>query len=321
MSQKNDTLPLILALISTVLVVAVGFWWLKKTNSLSISNDTEVNNKSLPGPTSTNYINSQINSDSNSTLPSAPTTFSPPNIVPQGTAIAINGSTSLVQTNQALKKSFQRQFPGTAVITNAQGSETGIKLLQTGDIDLAAISRPLNDQEQAQGLVAVPIVKDAIAVFVGVNNPFRRGLSNQQVVDIFQGKINNWSQLGSKNQGIRVLNRPQISGTRQVFKTQVLLEANFGKDSNFITMERDATTPIIRALGSDGISYATYAQVANQQTARIVAINGLTPEANNYPYQRILYYAYQEPANLEVQAFLGYALSSQGQKAISGLDQ
>lgn len=53
-------------------------------------------------------------------------------------------------------------------------------------------------------------------------------------------------------------------------------------------MERDATTPILRALGTDGISYATYAQVANQQTIRTVPVNGLTPEANNYPYQRIL---------------------------------
>ena len=84
-----------------------------------------------------------------------------------------------------------------------------------------------------------------------------------------------------------------------------------------MTMERDATTPILRALETDGISYATYAQVANQQTVRIIAIDGLTPEANNYPYQRVLYYAYREPASLEVEAFLGYALSSQGQKAIS----
>ncbi|WP_019508214.1 substrate-binding domain-containing protein [Pleurocapsa sp. PCC 7319] len=314
MPQKNDTLPLILALISTILVMAVGFLWLKKINNSNISNNTGNTNSSLPESSSTN---SQANSKSTSTPSSAGTTFTAPNIVPQGTAIAINGSTSLVQTNQALKKSFQRQFPGTAVITNAEGSETGIKMLKTGDIDLAAISRPLNDSEQVQGLVAVPIVKDAIAVFVGVNNPFRRGLTNNQVVDIFQGNLTNWSQLGGKNQTIRVLNRPQISGTRQVFQTQVLPEGNFDTGSNFITMERDATTPIIRALGTDGISYATYAQVANQQTVRIIAIDGLTPEANNYPYQRVLYYAYREPASLEVEAFLGYALSSQGQKAIS----
>ena len=90
----------------------------------------------------------------------------------------------------------------------------------------------------------------------------------------------------------------------------------FGSGTNFTTLERDATTPILRSLGTDGISYATYAQVANQQTVRTVAIGGITPESDSYPYYRVLYYAYQEPATPEVQAFLGYVLSTQGQKAI-----
>ena len=91
----------------------------------------------------------------------------------------------------------------------------------------------------------------------------------------------------------------------------------FGNGANFSTLERDATTPILKALGTDGISYATYAQVANQQTVRTVPIDGMTPESDNYPYYRVLYYAYQEPATPEVKAFLGYVLSPQGQKAIA----
>ncbi len=314
MSPKNDTLSLTLALISTVVVLATGFLWLKKNTNSQIGIFTDTNNSNIPGSTNKN---SQLNSNPASTPSSASATFSAPHIVPQGIAIEINGSTSLVQTNQALKKSFQRQFPGTVVITNAEGSETGITMLQAGDIDLAAISRPLSTAEQAQGLRAVPIVQDTISVFVSFNNPFRRGLTSKQLVDIFQGNITNWSQLGGQDSIIRVINRPTISGTRQVFTAKVLQGETFGTSPNFITMERDATTPILRALGTDGISYATYAQVANQQTVRTVAIDGLTPEADSYPYQRVLYYVYQAPANLEVKAFLGYALSDQGQKAIS----
>jgi hypothetical protein len=47
--------------------------------------------------------------------------------------------------------------------------------------------------------------------------------------------------------------------------------------------------------GSDGIGYATYSQVADQQTVRVVPIEGLTPEAANYPFQRSLYYVYKTP--------------------------
>jgi phosphate transport system substrate-binding protein len=47
-------------------------------------------------------------------------------------------------------------------------------------------------------------------------------------------------------------------------------------------LDRDATTPLLRLFGSDGISYATYAQVAHQQTVRVVAINGSMPDADSY---------------------------------------
>ena len=82
-------------------------------------------------------------------------------------------------------------------------------------------------------------------------------------------------------------------------------------------MERDATTPILQALKTDGISYATYSQVADQRTVRTVAIDGLTPESPNYPYQRMLYYVYKQPASPAVQAFLGYVTSPLGKQIIS----
>lgn len=310
MSQKNDTVPLILAFLCTSAVFGAGLWWFTNKSDLNSTLSSSDNQKRVT--TSANQ-----NANNNIQQLSPVTKFKAPSNVPQGTAIAINGSTSMVKINQSLKKSFQQQFSGTQVITNAQGSGTGIKLLQQGNIDIAAISRPLTDQEQASGLASVPIIKDEIAVVVSVNNPFRRGLTDTQVKDIFMGNITNWSELGGKSSTVRVINRPSISGTHQVFKQEVLQGNNFGSSSNFTIMDRDATTPILRALDTNGISYATYAQVANQQTVRTVAINGLTPEAGNYPYQRVLYYAYQEPASVEVKAFLGYALSPQGQKAIA----
>jgi phosphate transport system substrate-binding protein len=50
---------------------------------------------------------------------------------------------------------------------------------------------------------------------------------------------------------------------------------------------------------------------------RVVPIEGVTPEAANYPFQRSLYYVYKDGNNPAVQAFLGFALSPQGQQAIT----
>jgi phosphate transport system substrate-binding protein len=44
----------------------------------------------------------------------------------------------------------------------------------------------------------------------------------------------------------------------------------------------------------------------------VVPINGRTPEAKAYPFQRPLFYAYRYPPYPGVRAFLGYALSPNG---------
>lgn len=310
MSQKNETVPLILALLATGAILGGGWWWFNGRNSAS--NVTATTNPS-DNISVVNNPPSLATTNKNTTV-----AFDYPANVPQGTNIRVDGSTSMVQINQAIKNGFEREFPNTAIATNGQGTGIGLKLLQEGKIDIAAISRPLTNAEKAKGLNTVPIAQDAIAIVVGVNNPFRRGLSKERVADIFQGKIDNWSGVGGQSSTIRVINRPPVSGTRQVFQSVVLNGANFGTGANVTTLDRDATTPILRALSTDGISYATYAQVANQQTVRTVAIDGLTPEASNYPFYRVLYYAYSEPATPEVEAFLGYVLSPQGQNAISG---
>lgn len=305
MSQNNG-LPVVLALICTGAILGGGYWWLNKESASNVVSTPPVTTQDN---TSTE-LKPSVDNDS-------PVTFNFPTNVPSGTTVNVNGSTSMVQINQAIKKGFESEFSGTAIATNAQGTEVGIELLQNGQIDIAAISRPLTDQEKATGLNAVPIAKDTIAIVVGVDNPFRRGLRENQVADIFRGEITNWSEIGGEAGTIQVINRPPISGTRQVFQDVVLNDTNFGNSENFTTLDRDATTPILRALERDGISYATYAQVANQQTVRTVAVDGLTPEADNYPYSRVLYYVYREPITPEVEAFLGYILSPQGRNAIA----
>ncbi|RCJ22653.1 porin [Nostoc sp. ATCC 43529] len=282
MTQKNAPPPIVFILIFFALIGS-GYWYFLKRESVP-----------------------SINTAS----------FSPPSSLPSGITVRIDGSTSMVTINQNLKRTFERQFLGTNVITNANGSQNGIADLLAGRTDIAAISRPLTAQEQSQGLVAVTVTTDAIAIVVGKANPFNGGLTSAQAADIFQGKTNNWSAVGGNNGTIRVINRPAISGTHQAFKEMVLKGVSFGTTPNITTLQRDATTPLLQALGTDGIGYATFAQVANQQTVRVIPIDGLTPDASNYPFQRQLYYVYKNPPNLGVQAFLGYATSVQGQQAM-----
>ena len=303
MSQRSGPPPIVFILLFSGLLGG-GYWWFFMRNPAPNPTATQPESNSPAGETTT---------------PTTPTSaaFPLPTTVASGTTVKIDGSTSMVTINQNLRKGFEKQFPGTKVEAVGNGTDKGIQDLLAGKVDIAAASRPLTAQEQGQKLKSVTITQDAIALIVGKANPFNRGLTSSQIADIFQGKINNWSAVGGLSATIRVINRPAISGTHQTFKELVLKGANFGTTPNITTLPQDATTPLVQALKTDGIGYATFDQVANQQTARVVAIEGLTPEAASYPYKRSLNYVYKDPASAGVQAFLGYATSTQGQQALT----
>ncbi len=293
---KSSGPPPIVFILAFLLIAGGGYWFLVHKNKQPESKVT--------------------NTQSTETQITTTTTFPSPTNVASGTVVRVDGSTSMVTINQNLKGGFEKQFPGTNVATSARGSSQGIQSLLAGSVDVAASSRPLTPQEQAQGLEAIPIALDQIAIVVGINNPFNGSLTSNQVKGIFQGQITNWSQLGGANATIRVINRPPVSGTHQTFKEMVLNGENFGNSSNITTLDRDATTPMLRALGNDGIGYATYAQVQYQQTVRSLPIDNLLPSSTTYPLNRQLFYVYQNPPTQAVRDFLGYATSPQGQQAI-----
>ncbi|GAB4276558.1 MAG: hypothetical protein Fur0025_01800 [Oscillatoriaceae cyanobacterium] len=235
-------------------------------------------------------------------------TFPPPTTVPPGTKVRLYGVSTTSEFNLMLKNSFESQFKGTEVETNISTYDQAILALISGNIDIAAVWRPLTTPEKNQGLIAIPVAQDQIAFIVGKDNPYRQGLTHAQVLQIFQGEITDWSQLGGETKTIKVINRSSLKNIYDAFRELVLGGGYVPNAPNITDMLGDDDTAMLEALGSDGITYATYSQVANQETVRILAIDGLMPQSVNYHYQRPLFYVYKSPANPAVKAFIGYTL-------------
>ncbi len=266
-------------------------------------------------------------------LPPAQAPSQPPSAVkldtslPNPAVLQMDGSVTMVRIVLALKSGYSQRNPGIPLTYGIpdgkpNGSNAGLKALMEGRIQMAASSRPLNASEVQAGLQAIPVAKDALAVAVGVNNPYKGGLTLQQLADIFQGRITNWSQVGGPDRPIRVLNRAPQSGTYSVFQELVLLGLPFAPDGpNFTTAKEDATTPLLRALGEDGITYSTVDQVQNQQTVRIVPIDGQMPtreaiQSGRYPLARNVFLVVPQKTSPVVADLINYALSDQGQQII-----
>jgi phosphate transport system substrate-binding protein len=244
-------------------------------------------------------------------------TFPLPTNVPDGTAVKIAGSSSMAAISQALKQGFEGKFPGSAIASETTDANTAIKQLLDGQVDLAAISRPLTADEKAAGLVDVPVSRDKIAVVVSPQNPYAGELTHDQFAKIFRGEITDWSQIGGQPGTIRLIDRPESSDLRQSFKGYPVFEGNFATGTTAVAPPQDSTDAMVKLLGTDGIGYATAKQVLDNPNVRVISMWGTPPTDPRYPFSQPFAYVYkgQNPSPA-VQAFLGYASAPEAQPAI-----
>jgi len=119
---------------------------------------------------------------------------------------------------------YQRWFQelaGQGVRVNYQsvGSGAGVRQFISRTVDFAASDVPMKAEELAklpQGVVQIPMTAGAIAVAYNYKGCEVR-LSQGQLVEIFAGKISNYSQLGCADKPIRVVYRSDGSGTTANF--------------------------------------------------------------------------------------------------------
>ncbi len=249
--------------------------------------------------------------------------------LPNPELLTMDGSVTIVTLVMKLQRSYKYLVNPSITTTygipdgRPNGTNSGIQHLIDGKVLMAASSRSLEAKELKSGLIGVPIARDAIAIAVSINNPYKGGLTMRQLKDIFQGKITNWSQVGGPDLPIKVINRSPNSGTYTFFQEAVLSGQPFAPDSkNFQTVVQDETTPILRALGNNGIGYSTVTQIENQKTVRIIPINGISPQDadlvknGTYPISRVIYLVVPRQTSPVVKEFAEFAQSSQGQKAV-----
>jgi phosphate transport system substrate-binding protein len=216
-----------------------------------------------------------------------------------------------------LKQRFEEKFPGTTVELAAAGTDQAIESLLNDQIELAAVGRSLTDEEKAQGLTEVPIIREKIAIVVGPNNPFTASLTFDQFAKIFRGEVTDWAQVGGQPGPIRLIDRPDFSDTRRALSQyEVFKTAPFASGPNATQIDQDDTTAVVEQLGSDGIGYAIASQVLNQDNVKVLAMHDTLPDDPRYPFSQPRGYVYKGELSPGAQAFLGFATSAPGQEIV-----
>lgn len=246
-------------------------------------------------------------------------------------AITIKGSDTMVILGQRFAEEYMKNNQGVVIQVNGGGSGTGIAALINGTVDLAQSSRPMKagekenvEKNRKAQLNETPVALDALAVFVNAANPVT-ALSIDQLAAIYTGKVTNWSQVGGANAPIVLYGRENSSGTYEYFKEHVLSKADFAPR----TQTLQGTAAVINAVSRDrnGIGYGgiAYAQgVRPIGVKKDAASAGVEPtEANvangSYPISRHLYFYWISTARPELQQFVQWVTSAEGQTLVENV--
>ncbi len=250
--------------------------------------------------------------------------------------ITVKGSDTILVLGQRWAEEYMKMHPEVTVQVTGGGSGVGLAALVDGTTDIANASRKIKEKEVDKAKAAgyypeeFKIALDSLAVIVDKDNPVKE-LTVKQLMGIFTGRINNWSEVGGPSAQIIRYSRESSSGTYAFFKEFILKNADFAADCQ--TMP--GTSAVSNAVGKDpnGIGYGGAAYFLKDASVKILGVKRDDKSATIYPVKdgkvdyeaawtgtypiwRYLYmYTGFKPRG-EIKNYISWALSPEGQKIV-----
>lgn len=236
--------------------------------------------------------------------------------------VTVNGSTTVLPAMQLVAEGFMKANPNVTVTISGTGSGNGIKALRDQMTDVAMSSRDLKEKEAKDfeshnmKTVRYVVAHDAIIPVVNTKNAVK-GLTMEQLKDIFAGKIRSWDEVGGAKAPIVVVGRDSSSGTFECFqelvmgKTRVSPRALIQASSGGVVQ---AVSQNPNAIGYIGVGYM------DKQTHPLT-MNGVKPgiesaKDKTWPIARDLYLFTGEAPAASAKKLIDFMLSAEGQKDV-----
>ncbi|MBP0960532.1 MAG: leucine-rich repeat protein [Oscillospiraceae bacterium] len=197
------------------------------------------------------------------------------------------------------------------------------KKLISGDTDIIFTDSVTEEQQKAASearvkLNIVQAAKAGLVFIVNKSNPVD-SLTSEQIKDIYSGKITNWKDVGGNDEVIVAFQRNDNSNSQRFIKKWM--------------GERNLAEPLkIRDVNSEyknlenAIGFACYSNAAqmgeDSSDIKYIAVDGVKPSAETmndgtYPVLTGISAVYTDKASQKTRDFAAWALSAEGQKAVS----
>lgn len=234
--------------------------------------------------------------------------------------IVITGSTSVEKILNDMKDEFEAQNPDVTIEYTGSGSSAGITDTKSGTNNIGAASREIKDEEKEDALKTEVFAYDGIAIIVNPANEAVKDITEEQLADIYSGKITNWKEVGGNDEDIFVVSREESSGTRSAFEELIKLEDAGGLSGNASVSEGNGPVQAAVAGNENAIGYVSFSFI--DDTVKSLTVAGIEPTAElaksgEYPLSRPFLFCYYDDKVTDAgKAFLEFAISEEGQAAV-----
>lgn len=228
--------------------------------------------------------------------------------------LIVTGSSTVAPLAAEIAKQFEADNPDTRVDVQTGGSTRGLSDARQGIADIGMVSRALMPEEE-QELLGFEIALDGIALIVHRDNPVL-DLSDSQVLSIFQGDIQNWSELGGSDSSIVVVNKAEGRSTLELFLGYFDLQ-NSEIDADVVIGDNQqgikTVAGNVNAIGYVSIGAAQF-DIDRGTPIRLLSLGGTEATTNlvqsgEFPLSRPLTFVTAEPPSGLTRDFIEYAQS------------
>lgn len=234
----------------------------------------------------------------------------------------LTGSSTLAPVLQQVAEDLHAADGTLEIDVETGGSSRGIQDARLGLCNVGMASRDLKEEE-ALGLDPRVVALDGVALVVNASNPVA-ALDRQQVIDLYTGKTDDWSELGGDEGEIHVVSKAEGRATLTVFlehfglkNSQIVADAVIGDNAQGVRIV--AGNPLSIAYVSIGEALAA---VERGEDIHLVALDGVAPTRESvangaYSLRRNLYLLFPGAPDEIGEKILAH-LSSERGRAILG---
>ena len=194
--------------------------------------------------------------------------------------LLVTGSSTVAPLVSEIAKRFEKLHPDVRVDVQTGGSGKGIADARLGVADIGMASRALKEEES--DLVSHQIAADGVGLIVHQTNSIET-LTPEQVIAIYSDKINDWKDVGEKEQEITVVHKAEGRATLEVFLKHFKIDNTIVKADVIVGDNEHGVKTVAGSKGAVGYVSIGAAEANMEQSVpiRLLPLDGVEATTAN----------------------------------------